>query len=230
MIFAAMAQGWPAAGQRAVGGFIVQDGAGGGSRVSAALAGDGPRDMDAAEAAMRAMGQVPLFLVREAALDQALAARGYAVADASVILTAPVARMAEGGVKPVTAFTLWPPLAIQRDIWAAGGIGPGRLAVMDRAPLPKCALLGRITDRAAGSGFVAVVGGIGFVHALYVLPEFRGLGLARQMMRRAAIWAGAQGATQVALAVTRANAPAMALYTGMGMVEAGAYHYRRAPA
>ena len=101
---------------------------------------------------------------------------------------------------------------------------------MDRAPLPKCALLGRITDRAAGSGFVAVVGGIGFVHALYVLPEFRGLGLARQMMRRAAIWAGAQGATQVALAVTRANAPAMALYTGMGMVEAGAYHYRRAPA
>ncbi len=48
-------------------------------------------------------------------------------------------------------------------------------------------------------------------------------------MGAAAAWAAAQGAATFALAVHGGNAPARALYAGLGMVEAGRYHYRLAP-
>jgi hypothetical protein len=48
------------------------------------------------------------------------------------------------------------------------------------------------------------------------------------MMQHAAVWAGRQGATHLALAVTRANGGANALYSSLGMEVAGRYHYRMA--
>jgi GNAT superfamily N-acetyltransferase len=45
-------------------------------------------------------------------------------------------------------------------------------------------------------------------------------------MRAAARWAEGNGATTLALAVTRANSAANALYASLGMVAAGHYHYR----
>ncbi|MFB2533412.1 GNAT family N-acetyltransferase [Paracoccus sp. p4-l81] len=229
---AAMALGWPPASSHPVGGFTIQDGAGGGSRVSAALWRGGDYDIAAAEAAMRDLGQVPLFAVDQdaAALDADLAARGYGAVDETVMLAGPVAGLTDQPPKPVSAFVVWPPLAIQRDLWAAGGIGPARLAVMDRAQGPRAALLGRVQDRAAGVGYVAVADGTAFVHALHVLPDFRRLCVARNMMRAAAAWARDQGAEQIALVVLRSNAAAIALYQGFGMAEIGGYHYRKARA
>lgn len=229
---AAMARGWPPVATAEAGGFVIQQGGGGGSRVSAALWQGSRMDIHAAAAAMRAAGQVPLFSVEQSdtALDAALAADGYTVEDETVFLIGPVDGIGAEPPKPVSAFTLWPPLAIQRDLWAAGGIGPSRRAVMARAEGPKTTLLGRVQDRAAGVGYVAVAEGVGFVHALHILPAFRRLGLARNMMRAAARWAGAQGAERLALAVRRDNAAAISLYASMGMREAGGYHYRRAPA
>lgn len=229
---AEMTRGWPPVATHQAGGFCIQQGGGGGSRVSAALRQRDEVDIAAAEAAMRALNEVPLFAVEagDVALDEALAARGYLVEDETVFLIGPVAAIGAEPPKPVSAFTLWPPLAIQRDLWAAGGIGPSRLAVMARAEGPKTALLGRVQDRAAGVGYVAVAEGVGFVHALSVLPAFRRLGLARNLMRAAARWAGAQGADRLALVVRRDNAAAISLYANLGMVEAGGYHYRRAPA
>ena len=49
------------------------------------------------------------------------------------------------------------------------------------------------------------------------------------MTGAAAAWAAAEGAATLALAVTRANAPARALYARLGLAEAAAYHYRVAP-
>ena len=92
---------------------------------------------------------------------------------------------------------------------------------MDRAPGPKTALLGRIRDRAAGVGFVAVHGPVAMVHALVVPPEFRRQGVAAWLMRRAGHFATGHGAPRVALAVTRANAGALALYDRLGFVEVG---------
>lgn len=213
---------WPAAASRRIGPFWLRDGAGGGKRVSATLL-----EGDFTDAAFDAVAGQPLFQLRpgQDALDAALAARGYAVVDPTVLYTAPVEALAEAP-RPVALPTIWPPLAIQRQIWAEGHVGPERLAVMDRACAPKTSFIARFKDRAAGVGFVAIHQGIAMLHALHVDPAFRRQGIARYMVRGMAHWAQAQGASSFALAVTQGNSGARALYEALGMTEAGAYHYR----
>ena len=67
------------------------------------------------------------------------------------------------------------------------------------------------------------------LHALEVAPFARRHGLGAAMTGAAAAWAAAEGAATLAVAVTRANAPARALYARLGLAEAAAYHYRIAP-
>ncbi|MDF2140502.1 GNAT family N-acetyltransferase [Paenirhodobacter sp. CAU 1674] len=231
-IFEVIDATWPAASTRQAGGFLVREGRGGGSRVSCASL-EVPleqADPDAAIAAQRILGQQPKFMLRpgEDALDADLEARGFELFDPVVIYAAPVAELL-GEVPPVTAFAHWPPLRIARDLWADCGVGPARQAVMDRAPAPKCCVLGRKEDRAAGAAFVGIHNGIAMLHALAVLPEMRRKGLARAMMFEAARWAHENGATQMTLVVTRANAGANTLYQGLGMQPLCHYHYRREP-
>ncbi|PTV95115.1 acetyltransferase (GNAT) family protein [Rhodobacter aestuarii] len=228
--FAVIDATWPAASTRRVGGFVIREGLGGGSRVScASLEGAFDQaDIAAAEAAHRALGQQPKFMLRpeDTALDAALEARCYELFDPVVIYTVPIAQLPQD-VPPVTAFAHWPPLAIAREVWDETSIGPERQAVMARATGPKAVVLGRKQDRAAGAGFVAIHEGVAMVHALSVLPSFRRHGLARAMMAEATRWAAEQGAETLALVVTRANAPANALYRALGMAETCSYHYRR---
>ncbi|MFT3690459.1 GNAT family N-acetyltransferase [Paenirhodobacter sp.] len=221
---------WPAAASHMAGGFRIREGRGGGSRVSSASL-EVPfaeADIDSAAAAHRALGQPPKFIVRpgEEALDAALAVRGYEPFDPVTIYTAPLAALADN-VPPVTAFAHWPPLAITREVWDSCGIGPSRQAVAERAPAPKVAILGRRQDRAAGAAFIAIHGGTAMLHGLVVLPAFQRMGLAAAIMAEATRWAKAEGAETLALVVTRANGPANALYTGMGMQPTSHYHYRR---
>lgn len=220
---------WPAADYARAGGFLVARGEGGGGRVSAAraVADWSGADIAAAEARHRAWGQPPLFAVDSGdhALAEALAARGYREADPTLILSAPLAPLAELPIPPVTAMNCWPPLAIQRDLWAQTGIGPERQAIIGRAGHPKAAILGRTQDRAAGVAFVAVHGRFALLHALAVLPGWRGQGLGAWMVRRAARFGLDHGAQDLALAVTRANAPARALYDRLGFARVGAYAY-----
>jgi GNAT superfamily N-acetyltransferase len=118
------------------------------------------------------------------------------------------------------------PIARMAEIWRDGGIGPARLAVMERAPGPKVWLLGRRGDRPAACAFVAAHGDAAMLHALEVTPETRRRGIATLMTLAAARWAAEQGCATLALAVTEANAPARALYAAMGMREAARDHYR----
>lgn len=231
MIDAALAATWPAATARALGPVTLRGGAGGGRRVSAATL-DGPFDpaaLAAAEAAMRAEGRAPLFRVRagQDELDVWLAARGYALVDPTCLYAAPAAALA-APPRPISLFALWPPLAIQRQLWAEAGTGPARLAIMHRAPGPKAAFLARIDNRAAGVAFAALHGPTAMLHALEVPPAFRRKGVGKLMLTGIAHWASRQGADTLALAVTAANAPARALYQSLGMQDAGAYHYREA--
>jgi GNAT superfamily N-acetyltransferase len=231
-LFEAIEATWPAASVVRHGPLTLRDGQGGGKRVSAATA-QGPvsdAEIGQAEAAMRAMGQAPLFMIRpgDAALDARLEAKGYAVLDPTDILLCPLPRLTEVPLPRVTAFTIWEPLAIMREIWAAGGIGPERVAVMARAGV-KTGILGRHRDRPAGVGFVALSERIAMVHAVEVLPEQRRQGVAGWIMRAAAFWAERKGAQTLAVLATQANAGAQALYSALGFVKAGQYHYRQRP-
>jgi N-acetylglutamate synthase len=223
-LFAALDATWPAASARRVGPFMLRDGANGGKRVSAAVL-EGTFD-DAALDAIEAEGAL-LIQVRDGQgnLDSALQARGYDVVDPTIHYVAPIGTLAEKP-RPVSLLSCWPPLEIQRQIWADGGIGRSRVAVMERACDPKQAFISRFRNRAAGVGFVAIHDGIAMMHALQVEPDFRRAGVARYMVRGMAHWAQGQGADQFALAVTEANTAARALYAALGMTEAARYHYR----
>ncbi|SIO51837.1 Acetyltransferase (GNAT) family protein [Rhodovulum sp. ES.010] len=228
-LFAAQEATWPPAAKTRLGPVTIREGQGGGQRVSAATV-EGPvseGDITAAEVAMARLGQVPLFMIRpgDEALDEVLDARGYRVVDPVCVLAAPVETVAQEP-PPVTAFTVWQPLAIMEEIWDACGIGPARRAVMARSTAPKTAVLGRQSDRPAGAGFAAIHDGLCYVHALAVADSHRRKGTAINMMRALAVWAQDQGASEIVALVTEDNAPARALYASLGLQNVGHYHYR----
>ena len=221
---------WPAARSWQTGLWTIRDGAGGGKRVSAAtLAAERAQiDLAQAEAAMKQLGQEPLFMIRtgERDLDACLEEAGYVVVDPVNIYVAPADRIARDVPPRLSAFDLWPPLAIQSDIWAAGGVGPRRRAVMARARGPKTALFGRHAGRPAATGFVAMHQRIAMLHALEVRANCRRQGIGRNLTRHAARWAHANGADTIAVLCTQANEAANALYAAMGFKRLGGYHYR----
>ena len=221
---------WPAASTHREGPWTIRNGKGGGQRVAATTAeGDfTDADIDRAETAMSALGQPHLFMIRpgEDRLDALLETRGYRIKDPVVLYLADIASLTTEPVPLVSAFATYPPLAITADLWAAGGIGPSRMAVMDRVTGPKTAILARNADQPAGAAFVAIHEKIAMIHAIEVSQAHRKQGVGRNMLRAAAHWAQDQGATHLALAVTRANLPANNLYTSLGMSVVGHYLYR----
>ena len=222
---AVMEATWPPARCHPLGPFTLRDGAGGGKRVSAAscAAEFSEADLDAALAAMAE----PLMLVREgdSTLDAALEHRGWRVVDPVVAYAAPVTELT-AELPALAAFPHWPPLEIARVLWAEGGIGPARIAVMDRVQGPKAALLARAGDRPAGVAFVACHGSEAMLHALEIRQDQRRKGTGQALLHAAANWALSEGATRLSLVVTRQNAAARALYDRIGMRVVGQYHYR----
>jgi ribosomal protein S18 acetylase RimI-like enzyme len=216
---------WPARHSWRLGPFRLREGAGGGKRVSAASVEAAWSEVDLARAEA-AMAQ-PLFLLRpeEDALDQALATRGYRIVDPVLAYACD----ADNLPPPLwfTTFPHWPPLQMACDLWAEGGIGPARLAVMARVAGPKAVILGRVRDRPSGVAFVAGHQGQAMVHAVEVAEASRRQGVAEGILRAAAQWARGQGLDRLSLVVTTANAPARALYEKLGMQVVGGYHYRQ---
>lgn len=237
MIDAALADAfeasWPAAETARAGGFVVGRGLGAGGRVSSArVAGVWAEDdIEAAEAVHAGWNQRPMFRVwdEDATLIRALLARGYAAEIPTLVLVAPLAPLADPPLPVMRCFAIWPPLAIQRQIWAEGSISPARQAVMARVALPKAAILARISDRAAGAGFVALAGDVAMLHGVEVPPEFRRKGVASWIVRQAVQWAAEAGGTRLALAVSRGNTAARGLYDEVGFREAGSYAYYARP-
>lgn len=224
---------WPCVRAETVGPWTIRFGASSGSRTSAATAHHSvtANDLPQAEAAMRELGQTPLFMIRagDDVLDQVLDDAGYTIKDPVAVFAAPTASIATTRPPPVTSFTVWPPLAVQEEIWADGGIGPARLDVMRRAPHPKTTLLGRIDDRPAGTVYVGSANGCAMIHALEVASAHRRKGLARYLTQAAAFWALDQGLQHITLLATQANTAANTLYTSLGLSVVGQYHYRKHP-
>lgn len=221
-VFAALDATWPAAEYRALGPFRLRRGEGGGKRVSAASA-EGPAtsgDIAAAENGMRAMGQVPLFALREGedGLDAVLAGRGYGIVDPVTLYAAPTRSGPDPAPREIT-----PALAA---LWAGGGIGPGRRAVMERVTGAKAVLALPGSGTPSAALFIARADGGAMLHALHVAPAARRQGLGRALTLAAIHWAAARGAPWTALAVTDANLPARALYASLGFHPVGRYWYR----
>lgn len=220
---------WPAATQFPFGPFMWRDGAGGGSRVSAATTINQPDSgaLDTIEQRFASVGRDALFQLRDGdeAFDALLAERGYDVVDPTLCLAASVDSFAE--LDPKLGYTSWPPVAAQKDIWLAGGINAARLEVMNRVKISKTTVLARDGEAPAGTAFIAALGSIAVLHALEISTEHRRRGLARAVMSHAAQWAKDNGAASLAVLVTRANTNAIALYSALGMHEVDHYHYRR---
>lgn len=220
---------WPAAARHRIGPWTVREGQGGGKRVSSVTANPRwrPDDILQAEAACRDLGQRPLFQIRpeDTVLDTVLADLGYDVIDPVDVLSCPVESLT-ANLHRLDAIPCWPPLAVQAEIWAAGGTGPARLAVMTRASAPKTALLGRHDDHPVATAFVSIQGQTALLHALEVSPEARRKGIGRTMMHGAANWAMRHHARVLAVLVVSDNKAAQTLYTGLKMRPVGHYHYR----
>ena len=222
---------WPAAQRFSADGWTLRQSDGGGQRVMAATAetpGTVP-DIDKGETAMATVGQDAIFMIRdgETALDQALAARGYRAVDPVVLYAMPLSGQGQGYIEDSYAYTIWPPLQIMRELWADGGIGPERLAVMDRAAKPKTGILVRNGQHPAGVAFVGITNEIAMIHAIEVAELQRRSGVGRKILDTAMGWAQDHGAQYFSLLVRDANLAANALYCSMGMSIVGRYHYRR---
>lgn len=221
---------WPPAKAWRDGPWTIRDGAAGGKRVSAATT-EGPvdtADIATAEAAMRALGQPALFMIRDGdtALDTLLADCGYRLIDPVTLYVGPLAPLTQEPPARATAYAIWEPLEIQKDIWAEGGIGPARLAVMQRVKGPKTAILTRNGQHPAGVAFVAIHQTIAMLHALEIRAVDRRTGQGRAATKQAALWAAQNGATHLATLCTEDNIGANALYTSLGLTPVGQYHYR----
>ena len=221
---------WPPLRRWTQGAITLSEGAGGGQRVSAATVEGTPGDdeLSWAEIEMRALNQTPLFRIREGqdALDARLGARGYILRDPTNIYAGPIGPLAEMVVPPVSAFQIWPPLSIMKDLWDAGGINRPRQAVMARVTGPKMGVLGRANDQPAGVSFVAIKGKFAMIHAVEVVPALRRRKVAQHMMGTAAQWAQDMGAQWMTVLCTCHNLAANTLYTSLGLTNMGRYHYR----
>ena len=229
-ILTALDATWPAAARQSMGPWIIRDGQVGGKRVSAATPNSDwtPADIQTAEVAMQDLGQTPLFMItdKDPNLDQALATAGYDIVDPVNIYSTSVDTLTTERPPKVSMFSVWPPLAIEIDMWAEGGISDARVNVMKRVHGPKTSILARWNDHPAGVGFAAIHGNDAFVHAVEIRNHQRQQGVARWLMKQAAFWAAEQEASRLNVACTKANMAANALYRSIGMKVVGEYHYR----
>lgn len=227
-LFSVLEATWPPAACHPVGAWRICEGRGGGKRVSAARTSAPDPDIAEMERAQATLGQPALVMVRpeQTKLDMALNRCGYAVVDPTVGLAARLEDLAQDPPRLRAFEVAWPPLEAQSEIWAEGGVGPERRAVMGRADGPRTTLLGRSGDAPVAAAFVACHGDVAMLHALEVRKTCRRQGTGAALMAAAARWATRQGARHLAVLVTRANAPALALYHGLGLREITSYHYR----
>ena len=138
---------WPAHRKISCGSWILRQGCGGGKRVSAATLQsriDIP-DISVAEKGMLELGQDPLFMIRcgDKKLDQILDDGAYKFVDAVNIYCTSCKSILRSTPPRLSAFYIWEPLEIQKDIWSHGGIDRNRIAVMERANCIKTSLLMR---------------------------------------------------------------------------------------
>ncbi len=167
-----------------------------------------------------------------AALDAELEQRGYALADTSLVLSAPLSTH-NTGVTADTAIELLP-----LESWLSV------YCKLTGMPEPARSLHGLILNSIAGEcgfGVVRVAGepvacGLGVVERelvglfdIYTSDAHRGAGFGNTMVAGLLNWAREQGAERAYLQMVEDNIPASALYERLGFEEIYRYWYRVSP-
>ena len=150
----------------------------------------------------------------------------YQVFDKSYIFEISVSELIKCEPPPISMFSIWPPLHIQKELWNSNGIGWQRQSVMNRVSQIKTSILARWSDNPVASAFIAKSGTVAFLHALVVDQNFRRQGVARALMQYAGQWAEKHNCAKLMVVTTEANAAATSLYTSLEFQLVNKYHYR----
>lgn len=186
-----------------------------------------------AEPTFRAAGIRPvvrLSPLMPAGADAALARHGYEFGDGTDVMTAGMGEAA-GDPDVVVAREL-------TDGWAIGFAAAN--AVPDRhrrthdrmlagLRLPAAFATLRRDGRPIAYGLAVVERGMVGLFDIVTLPAARRQGAGRRLVQALMAWGRDQGADRSYLQVVSGNAPAIALYDGLGFRPAYSYHYRLAP-
>jgi GNAT superfamily N-acetyltransferase len=234
----AAVRAWPAAETAVMDGWLWRYSGGVSGRANSVspLAYDGAdieASIDAVEARYRARAMPARFQVgaRFSAphdLDARLAARGYTTYDEVTTLAKPVGATA----MPSDVRTLDTPDAGWMEVYLSN-ITPDRRppapAILDRVPRER-KFLACVRDGVTLATALGVrTGRIVIAECIGTRADLRRSGAASAVMRGLEAWAREENATTLALQVVAANAPAQALYRGLGYTDRNRYHYRIKP-
>ena len=236
---------WPPTELRHLHGWLLRAGTRGSRRLNSAqtLAFDVQHDRRLAPAIAEAerwyaaRGLPPCFQLTDAfappGLDEALAAAGYARLTPTALMLADAADLRRAlpgapevellhrpgqGVMNAMADPLWGD-ATRRE----------RAALIARIRRPYRLGLVSVGGEPAAGGLVVADGDLAGLFALRTQVPFRRRGLGRRLVAGLVGWALGQGATRIYLQVEKGNAPALALYAGLGFASAYGYWYRERP-
>lgn len=177
---------------------------------------------------LRKLGKSEIFMIyqSDSLFEKELNKLNYQVFDKSYIFEIPVTELIKSKPPPISMFSIWPPLHIQKELWNSNGIGWQRQSVMNRVSQIKTSILGRWSDNPVASAFIAKSGNVAFLHALVVDENFRQQGVAKALMRHAGQWAHKHNCSKLMVVTTEANVAATSLYTSLEFQLVNKYHYR----
>ncbi len=181
--------------------------------------------------------QPPIFqlspLTRPDELDAALASRGYESYAPVTVQIAAAADAAQG--QPREGLELECHTQLHEDWFALSGtqgryVGEAVLVyrrMMERIAPRACFALARRAGEPVGVGLGVHGRGWVGIFSMLTLPEHRGLGIGREILREIAHWSVIRGGNHLYLQVEAENEAAQALYSGAGFEKLYDYHYRR---
>ncbi|WP_426029771.1 GNAT family N-acetyltransferase [Caulobacter sp. DWP3-1-3b2] len=226
---------WPARETAALGGWRLKASDGWSRRINACWPLDEPgrpadEAIDAVEAFYAARGAPACFKLADGAavpanLAEHLTARGYRPAHETLVMTGATT----GDADEAVTLSATPDPAFEAVFLAsaAGNAAEARerLDALGRIPAP--AFFGRmdIDGQTAALGAAAVEGDWAGIFGMRTLPGHRRKGLARRILGALLDMAEGQGARRAYLQVEADNAPAIALYSGLGFAPAYCYRY-----
>jgi N-acetylglutamate synthase len=231
---------WPALRQVLLGGWVLRFSGGLTRRANSAnplavVAPDPDRLIAGCEALYRHQRLPTIFRlpsIIDPAIDACLAAQGYSGEGLSLVLHADIGvvpAMRDPDVQLLSRPTRqWfaAMAQLQRHTKKQAGLYH---RIVGRLAIPAAFAIRSDEDGIAALAYGAIQDGLICYESVVTDPSRQRRGYARRVITSLAAWAADRGARGACLEVEAANAPARALYEGLGFAELYRYHYRRAP-